>query len=168
KGPPQIMMSARTMNMMILKNGHKIEEIENVPGKVTLKGSRSDNGVSMTVSMTADMAKTAGLSHDIYGKPKMWSVWFKNMDDMLWKTCLSKIARRLFADVIGNAYEPAEFAESEEKAPQKPAPEPKKLTGKNILPEPDDGVTFEQFLQEHKLADNCAVQDLEMTEYIKS
>lgn len=113
KGAPQIMMAARTMNMMILRAGHIIEEIENVPGKVVLKGTRKDTGVSMTATMTIDMAKQAGLSHDQYHKPKLWSSWFKNMEDMLWKTCISKLGRRLFADVIGNAYEEAEFSESD-------------------------------------------------------
>lgn len=116
KGAPQIMLAARTMSMMIAKAGHKIEEIENVDGKVTLKGTRKDTGVSMQVTMTLDMARKAGLSHGFDGKPKLWSPWFKNMDDMLWKTCLSKLARRLFADVIGNAYEPSEFEEKEPKS----------------------------------------------------
>lgn len=180
KGPPQIMMAARTMNMMILKNGHKIEEIENVPGKVTLKGTRADNGVSMTVTMTIDMAKAAGLSHDMYGKPKMWSAWFKTMDDMLWKTCVSKLGRRLFADVIGNAYEPAEFEEKESKETLDVKPEKKKLAGKNIpsvlevqQPAPqiefvDPDMTFQEFLETYRIADNCAVQDQDMIAYIKS
>ena len=129
KGHPQIMMSARTMNMMILKAGHIIEEIENTQEKITLKGTRADNKVSMSVTYTLEQAKKAGLSHDIYGKPKLWSAWFKNLEDMIWKTCLSKLARRLFADVIGNAYEPSEF---EEKENEDKKIEKKHIKGKNI------------------------------------
>jgi len=117
------------MNMMILKAGHIIEEIENTQEKITLKGTRADNKVSMSVTYTLEQAKKAGLSHDIYGKPKLWSAWFKNLEDMIWKTCLSKLARRLFADVIGNAYEPSEF---EEKENEDKKIEKKLIKGKNI------------------------------------
>ena len=175
KGPPQIMMAARTMNMMILRSGHKIEELENVPGRITLKGTRADNGVSMTVTMTIDMAKQAFLSHDTYGKPKLWSAWFKTMDDMLWKTCLSKLARRLFADVIGNAYEPAEFEEKEAKE-ESAKIEKKTLKGKNTpavaeLPATETTQptaieykpTLDEFVELHKLRDPTTL----IHEYVK-
>jgi hypothetical protein len=178
KGAPNIMMAARTMNMMILKAGHKIEEIENVKGRVTLKGTRSDTGVSMTATMTIDMARESYLSHDSYGKPKMWSAWFKNMDDMLWKTCLSKLARRLFADVIGNAYEPSEFEEKEAKEFDV-KPEKKKIKGKNCLEikaEPEltpiehkeSTMSFDQFVDHHGLVEaNEERRDNKLIEYVK-
>ena len=139
KGSPNIMMAAKTMSMMILKSGHKIEPIEVSSEKVSLKGTRSDTGVSFSVTMTMKDAQTAQLSHDMYGKPKLWSPWFKNPEDMLWKTCVAKLGRRMFTDVIGNAYEPAEFESKQEKQgcenASSPASEkkPKKLTGKKIV-----------------------------------
>lgn len=131
KGSPTVMMAAKTMSMMIWKHGHKIEVLECNDNIVTLKGTRADNNISMTVTMTMQKAKQAGLSHDSYGKPKLWSTWFKNPEDMLWKTCVAKLGRRLFTDVIGNAYEPGEF---DEKEPKENAvkPEKKTLKGKNI------------------------------------
>lgn len=175
KGAPQIMMAARTMNMMILRAGHLVEELENLPDRITLKGTRKDTGVSMTVTMTLEMAKRAGLSHDTYGKPKMWGAWFKTPDDMLWKTCLSKLARRLFADVIGNAYEPAEF-EEKENLELAAKIEKKSLKGKNApageLPAPETKTpmqiehkpTLEEFIEIHKLRDSS----LPIHAYVKS
>lgn len=130
KGQPTIMMAAKTMSMMIWKNCHKIEIVECNNNSVTLKGTRNDNGVEMTVNMNMQKAKEACLSHDSYGKPKMWSTWFKNSEDMLWKTCVAKLGRRLFTDVIGNCYEPSEFSEQEDK--NKGKKETKILKGKNI------------------------------------
>ena len=137
KGQATIMMAAKTMSSMIWKNGHTIEVIEANDQRVTLKGTRSDNGVCMEVTMTMEKAKQAGLSHDLYGKPKLWSTWFKNSEDMLWKTCVAKLGRRLFTDVIGNCYEPSEF---EEKVSESSSIKEKKiLKGKNIIIDaPDD------------------------------
>jgi hypothetical protein len=132
KGTPTIMMAARTMSMMIWKAGHTIEEIEASDRKVTLKGTRRDNGISMTVTMDMNKAKMAGLTHDNYGKPKVWSTWFKNPEDMLWKTCVAKLGRRLFTDVIGSAYEPSEFEEKENEEKEKEKKQTKSLKGKNV------------------------------------
>lgn len=164
KGSPQIMMAAKTMSSMIWKSGHTIEVIEANDNVVTLKGTRADNGVSMTVSMTMEKAKKAGLSHDLYGKPKLWSPWFKNSEDMLWKTCVAKLGRRLFTDVIGNCYEPAEFSE---KDPEIQSKEKKVLKGKNIskveniLESPIENLkieqktacSFEEFIEKHEIID---------------
>lgn len=111
-GHPTIMMAAKTMSMMILRAGHSIEAVTVSATKVTLRGTRCDTGKSLEVTMTSDDARTAHLSHDAFGKPKLFSAWFKNPEDMLWKTCVSKLSRRLFTDVIGNCYEPSEFSES--------------------------------------------------------
>lgn len=166
KGQPTIMMAARTMNSMIRKAGHKIEEVENFPDRVTLRGTRKDTGETISVTMTMEMAKRAGLSHDMYGKPKTWGAWFKTPDDMLWKTCISKLARRLFADVIGNAYEPSEF-EEKENIEVAAKIEKKTLKGKNTpavaeLPASQSKTptaieyqpTLEEFIDHHKLRDS--------------
>lgn len=165
KGSATIMMSARTMSMMIWKAGHKIEEIEANDRTVTLKGTRADNGVSMTVTMTMEKAKQAGLSHDIYGKPKLWSTWFKNSEDMLWKTCVAKLGRRLFTDVIGNCYEPAEFDEKEAKEISV-KPEKKQLQGKNVEQlkiDEEQNQSYEEFIIAYGLdSDNS-----DMIAYVK-
>lgn len=181
KGQPTVMMAAKTMSMMIWKCGHKIEQIEASDEKVILKGTRTDNGVSMTVTMTMKKAQQAGLSHDNYGKPKLWSPWHKNSEDMLWKTCIAKLGRRLFTDVIGNAYEPAEFEEKEAKDGKEidVKPEKKALKGKNIaeisdiekkesLQIPAPAQTFEDFVISLRLNPLDQNANLHMVEWIQS
>lgn len=170
KGQPTIMMAAKTMSMMIWRKGHKIEIVECNDNSVTLKGTRNDNGVEMTVNMNMHKAKTAQLSHDGYGKPKLWSTWFKNSEDMLWKTCVAKLGRRLFTDVIGNCYEPAEFAEQEDK--NKVKKETKILNGKNIESTESKSTQeveiniddLQKFIKEHDIDKN---NSSDMTNFIK-
>lgn len=179
KGSPTIMMAAKTMSMMIWKAGHKIEEVEVNDMTVTLRGTRADNGVSMTVTMTMEKAKQAQLSHDAYGKPKIWSAWFKNSEDMLYKTCVAKLGRRLFTDVIGNCYEPAEFEEKEAKDIAV-KPEKKQLKGKNVpvieVKEEPELIAYdptqpslEEFIEKYGLsADENRKQDPDIMAYVRS
>ena len=175
KGQPTVMMAAKTMSMMIWKAGHKIEEIECSDTQVILKGTRKDSGVSMTVTMNMAKARTAQLSHDGYGKAKLWSPWFKTPEDMLWKTCVAKLGRRLFTDVIGNAYEPAEFSEKE--AIEK---KPKQLKGKNLsgieekqkpleieYEDDKDLNNLQDFIREYKLDIDVEDRNDQMIEYIE-
>jgi hypothetical protein len=177
KGSATIMMAAKTMSMMIWRAGHKIEEVEVSDHKVTLRGIRADNEATMTVTMDMHKAKQAQLSHDSYGKAKIWSPWFKNPEDMLWKTCVAKLGRRLFTDVIGNAYEPSEFEEKEAKDKVE-KPDKKSLKGKNVLEVPviSDSVkqveslpceSLEEFVYTYKLDLNAPDRDECMIEFVK-
>lgn len=169
KGQPTVMMAAKTMSMMIWKAKHKIEVIECTNTVVTLKGTRADNGVSMTVTMTMDKAKQAGLTHDLYGKPKIWSTWFKNSEDMLWKTCVAKLGRRLFTDVIGNCYEPAEFEQKESKENVAKV-EKKELVGKNVPK--IEKISFEpiepkESIEDFKISLGLDGRDIDIMDYVK-
>lgn len=99
----KVEMSARLMNMKIREAGHKMDiECSNTSCKI--KGTRKDTGETNTVIFTIEDAQRAGLSTR--------DVWKKNPDDMLFARCLSKLARRLFPDVIGNCYVENEIRES--------------------------------------------------------
>lgn len=99
----KVEMSARMMNMKIRQAGHKLKvACDSRHCKIT--GIRSDTGEEMTVEFTMDDATKAGLT----GK----AVWKQNPDDMLFARCLSKLARRLFPDVIGNCYVEGEIRDT--------------------------------------------------------
>ena len=99
----KVEMSARMMNMKIRQSGHKMK-IESDSQKCTITGIRKDTGEELTVSFTMEDAARAGLNTR--------DVWKKNPDDMLFARCLSKMARRLFPDVIGNCYVEGEISQS--------------------------------------------------------
>lgn len=172
KGCPLIILSARTMNALILRSGHIIEMVEQKENSITLKGTRKDTGISLSVTMTLEMARKAGLGHDMNGRLNPWSTWAKNPDDMLWKTCLTKLARRLFADVIGNAYVEAEFEEKKDDNEiineREPKKELKKIKSMNITvnkaypPEKKQQITFNVHEEENeKQSENEQLQDQE-------
>jgi hypothetical protein len=92
----KIEISARLMTSMIRKAGHSIS-IKQCDSKACIMvGKRADNGDTMEASFTLEDAQKAGLS----GR----DVWKKYAEDMLYSRCISRLARRLFADVIGTAY----------------------------------------------------------------
>jgi hypothetical protein len=89
-------IAARLMGAMIFRAGHSIS-IEKEDGEqCILKGMRS-NGTIQTASFSIEEAKQAGLI-----KPN--SGWTKYPKDMLYARALSRLARRLFPDVIGTGY----------------------------------------------------------------
>ncbi|MGD8305126.1 MAG: hypothetical protein PVF17_00600 [Ignavibacteria bacterium] len=91
-----IMLSARSMNALIRRDGHKVETITTGDTVCTLRGTRKD-GETMEVSFFIEEAKRAGLI-------KEGSGWAKCPNDMLYARALSRLARRLFPDVIGTCY----------------------------------------------------------------
>lgn len=97
-------ISARMMAALIFKKGHTIEVVESTPEKCVLKGMRS-NGQTQLESFFIEEAKQAGLIKDGGG----WKKWPK---DMLYARCMSRLARRLFPDVIGMGYVEGEISES--------------------------------------------------------
>lgn len=99
----KIVLSPRLMNSMIRKAGHKME-IESTDKFCKIKGIRSDTDESSTVVFTIEEADRAGLL-----RPN--SPWTKYPSDMLFARCLSRLARRLFADVISTAYVEGEIEE---------------------------------------------------------
>lgn len=103
---PKFGLAAQTMSMMIRREGHTVEQIALDDTHCILKGIRHDTNASLTINFTIQTAMRAGLVKD-------FSPWITNVQDMLWKSALSKLARRLFPDVIGNCYGEFDFPEAE-------------------------------------------------------
>lgn len=97
-------ISARMMAALIIRRGHTISVEESTDQKCVLKGTRS-NGQIAFESFTIDEAKQAGLIKEGGG----WKKWPK---DMCYARCMSRLARRLFPDVIGMGYVEGEIREA--------------------------------------------------------
>jgi hypothetical protein len=101
----KIEISARLMSSMIRKAGHSMTVKECNSTTCTLEGKRADNGDTFSATFTIQEASKAGLTNR--------DVWKKWTEDMLYARAMSRLARRLFADVIGNAYVEGELRDSE-------------------------------------------------------
>jgi len=93
-----------TMNGMIRRAGHSLKILECSNEKCVIKGIRSDTKDEYTCSYSVEDAKRAGLV-------KAGGGWEKNPSDMCFARCLSRLARRLFPDVIGPSYGEGEISE---------------------------------------------------------
>lgn len=97
----KITIAPQLMNSMIRKAGHTLD-IQSSDVKCTIKGTRKDTGESNTVSFSIEDAKKAGIYKN---------AWEKYPSDMCFARALSRLARRLFPDVIGMAYVEGEIEE---------------------------------------------------------
>lgn len=93
----KVEISARMMNGLIRKSGHKLEIKEISEGSCVIKGTRSDTGESQSSSFSVAEAQKAGLV-------KSGGGWQKFPKDMCYARALSRLARQLFSDVIGIGY----------------------------------------------------------------
>ncbi len=109
----KVEMSARLMNEQIVSAGHKIRVIKNDGQVCELEGERKDNGHKQTESFTLEEAQQAG----VYNKNGPWGKYSK---DLLYARALSRLARRLFADVIGHCYVEGELTTEEIKVKRQP------------------------------------------------
>ncbi len=100
QGSPEI--SARLMTGLIRRAGHSIEIVESTNFRCELVGKRGDNGDTMKCEFSMDDAKAAGLTG---------VNWQKYPSDMLFARALTRLSRRLFADVIGTAYIEGEISD---------------------------------------------------------
>lgn len=107
----KIEISARLMCGMIRRAGHTME-IKGSNTECSIKGKRADNGDKHIEVFTIEMAKRAGLDKS--------NVWQKYAEDMLYSRCMSRLARRLFPDVIGTAYVEGEIKDSKEPITKEP------------------------------------------------
>ena len=138
----KIEISPRMMNSMIRKAGHSIK-VEASDKVCTMTGKRSDNGDECTVIYTIEEAARAGLVKN--GTP-----WEKYPSDMLFARCMSRLARRLFADVISTAYVDGEI--DEEKTP---APIIDITPDKPVEEKKEEGcLTYEQEMEIREALDN--------------
>jgi hypothetical protein len=100
----KVELSAQMMNQLIRKAGHSITvDKKSDDTCYTLHGKRRDNGDTMMISFSIEEAKKAG----IYNKGFAWRNY---PGDMLFARALSRLARRLFADVIGDCYVDGEIS----------------------------------------------------------
>lgn len=102
----KVEISARMMNAMIRRAGHSIKTLESTETICKLRGKRADNGDTEDVSFSMDDAKRASLVRSGGG-------WGKYPSDMLYARALSRLARRLFPDVIGCAYVEGEIRDAD-------------------------------------------------------
>jgi hypothetical protein len=116
----KIEISARLMSSMIRRAGHSIGIIQCDSKACILEGKRKDNGDTFRSQFTIEDAAKAGLSNR--------DVWKKFTEDMLYNRALSRLARRLFADVIGTSYVEGEIRDAEfelvESKPSEPVIDP--------------------------------------------
>lgn len=94
----KVEMSSRMMAALIRKNKHSITRDDRSDDTVCiLHGKRSDTNDTWTESFSITEAQKAGLIRA--GGP-----WTTFPRDMLYARALSRLARQLFPDVIGNCY----------------------------------------------------------------
>lgn len=93
----KVEISARMMNALIRRAGHSIITKESTEKACKLIGKRGDTKDSEEVGFTIEEAKNANLV-------KSGGGWQKFPSDMLYARALSRLARRLFPDVIGCCY----------------------------------------------------------------
>lgn len=98
-------ISARLMNQLIRRHGHKIEIKISTDKVCSIWSKRKDTGEEHTESYTIEEAARSGLI-----KPS--SPWQKVPTDMLFARCISRLARRMYADCIGGCYVEGELQES--------------------------------------------------------
>lgn len=100
----KIEISARLMSAMIRRAGHSINVKHSDSTKCIIEGKRADNGDTFCAQFTIEDAQRAGLS----SRP----VWKTYAEDLLYARAMSRLARRLFADVIGTAYVEGEIRDA--------------------------------------------------------
>lgn len=93
----KVELSARIMGAMIRRAGHTLKILEDTDTQCTIYGRRADTSEEHKVTYTIEQAQRAGLIKEKGG-------WKKVPDDMLFARTMSKLARRLFSDVIGIGY----------------------------------------------------------------
>lgn len=103
----KVQISPQMMNSMIRSAGHKLD-INSSDTVCTITGTRRDTGETASASFSVDEAKKAGIF-------KAGGGWDKYPSDMCFARALSRLARRLFPDVIGVAYVEGEIVEDESK-----------------------------------------------------
>lgn len=98
-------ISARLMNQLIRRHGHKIEIKLSNDQVCSIWSKRKDTGEEHTESYSIEEAVRSGLV-------RAGSPWQKVPTDMLFARCISRLARRMYADAIGGCYIEGELQES--------------------------------------------------------
>lgn len=99
----KVEMSARMMNSLIRAQGHSITRDRKSDDTICiLHGKRANNGDTWSESFSIQDAQRAGLTNN--------PVWRNFARDMLFARALSRLARQLFPDIIGNVYVEGEIS----------------------------------------------------------
>ena len=93
----KITISAELMNNLIRQKGHTLQIKHSGEELCRIKGTRKDTNESHEEEFTMQDAVRAGLV-------KEGSGWKKYPSQMLFARCISKLAKRLFPDVISGSY----------------------------------------------------------------
>lgn len=144
-----IEVSARLMNMLIRRRGHKMKIKVSQDDLCVLWGKRADTGEDAEVSYSFEDAKRAHIV-------KAGGGWEKFPQDMCFARAMSRLGRRLFSDCIGPFYIEGEIpdrASGDNEDRISPIPEDVKQTATHQAIEfiPPNGIDPElanQFLEE--------------------
>lgn len=138
----KVEMSARLMNAKIREGKHSITKDKRSDDTTCiLHGKRSDTQDTWTESFSIQEAQKAGLDKN--------PVWKNYTRDMLFARALSRLARQLFPDVIGNCYVEGEIA-YDPNIPQIPVV---KITEENLVKE--EVITYDQCHFLYNLLQQC-------------
>lgn len=172
-------ISARLMNQLIRKFGHKMKVMHSDNQICQLWSKRKDTGEELTETFTIEEAAMAGLIKEGGG-------WKKCPKDMLFARCISRMARRLYPDCIGGCYIEGELQETIQgkvtDAPELPPlsefnnEDVKDVSPPTVLELPDDvqRERVETFLQESAEQIKMPVEDVKkrakanMSQFLKT
>ncbi len=98
-------ISARLMNQLIRRHGHKLKIVESTHEVCSIWSQRKDTGEELTQTYDIEEASRAGLIKEGGG-------WKKCPKDMLFARAISRLARQLYPDCIGGAYVEGELQET--------------------------------------------------------
>lgn len=147
----KIEISARLMTSMIRRRGHSIKFVQHDDDICILEGKRADNGDVCTASFSMKEAVKAGLA----GRP----VWKAYAQDMLYSRAISRLARRLFPDVIGTAYVEGEIASEEEEEKRR-----NKVESKPFRAEECEIIQFSEV--EPAVIEDCRSEDERISDFL--
>ncbi len=150
-------ISARLMNQAIRNRGHKMKVILLTNEICKLWGQRKDTNEEMEVSYHIEEAMRSGLI-------KEGSAWKKVPQDMLFARAISRLARRLYADCIGNCYVEGELQETIKgvvvESVEVPAIEEMKVEDTIALPNDVNAVRVEEYILESSQQTNKTVSEI--------
>ncbi len=138
-----IEISARLMTAMIRRAGHSIIVKECSADICIMQGKRADTGDTFTAQFSKEDAIRAGLL-----SRKNWKDY---PEDMMYARAMSRLARRLFADVIGTAYVEGEIRDLKEPKEDSIEPQEAEVTVEDVKPETPEEAneTFEAFAKNY-------------------
>ena len=131
-------LSAKLQLALLRRSGHKVEEVECSPERVTLRGTHAVTGDVVTATYTYAEAEKATYTSWEGGEGEKRRKVTKKLvekdnwqyrEDMLYARCSSRLSRRLDPMATGGLYAPEDFGASD--------PEPVTVTVEAVEPRPE-------------------------------